>query len=107
MHIVLTRRRGKGPQRKSLITLPNNPLDNLTRQYIHNGTGNLRLLAAISRDAFSSSERKECENLAFHRFELVRVFFCWHLDKSLLSAFSAEIVMILAAGEEEKILCLH
>ena len=53
VHIVLTRRRDQGPQRKSLITLPNNPLDNLTRQYIHNGTGNLRLLA-ISRDAFSS-----------------------------------------------------
>ena len=40
--------------------------------------------------------------IAFHRFELVRVFFGWHLDKSLLSAFSAEIVMFLAAGEEEK-----
>ena len=73
MHIVLSRRRDQGPQRKSLITLPNNPLDNLTRQYIHNGTGNLRLLA-ISRDAFSSEERKECKNLAFHLFELVRVF---------------------------------
>ena len=74
MHIVLTRRRDQGPQRKSLITLPNNLLDNLTRQYIRNGTGNLKLLA-ISRDAFSSEERKECKNLAFHLFELVRVFF--------------------------------
>ena len=35
------------------------------------------------------------------------MFFGWHLDKSLLSAFSAEIVMFLAAGEEEKSLCLH
>ena len=52
-HCTLSRRRDQGPQRKNLITLPNNPLDNLTRQYIHNGTGNLRLLA-ISRDAFSS-----------------------------------------------------